>query len=42
MSSISSFFSFLGYLDFRPDFFDYVGKRLDQKVKVIFKTYMMS
>ena len=38
MSSLS-LFSFLRYLHFCPDFFGYVGKRLDQKTKVDFKIY---
>ena len=32
-------FSFLRYLIFCPDFFSYVGKRIDQKTKVNFKIY---
>ena len=27
------------FVSFRPDFFGHVGKRLDKKVKVNFKTY---
>ena len=33
------FFSFFRYLNFCPDFFDHVGKQLDQKAKVNFKIY---
>ena len=32
-------FSFSRYLDFCSDFFDHVGKRLDNKAKVTFKIY---
>ena len=32
-------FSFWKYLNFCPDFFSYVGKRLDEKVKFNFKVY---
>ena len=31
--------SFLKYLNFWPDFFDHVGKRLDKKTKFNLKTY---
>ena len=36
---ILKLFSFLRYLNFCPDFSDYVGKRLDKKAKVNFKIY---
>ena len=32
-------FLFLSYLNFCPDFFGYVVKRLDKKAKVAFKNY---
>ena len=40
-NAISSWklFPFLRYLNFCPDFFGHVEKRLDKKVKVYFKIY---
>ena len=41
MLFISSYqlFSFLRYLNFRPDFFGHERKRLDKKAEVNFKIY---
>ena len=41
MLFISSYqlFSFLRYLNVRPDFFGHEGKRLDKKAEVNFKIY---
>ena len=36
-----SFFLLLRYLNFCPDFFGHVGKRLDKKTKVNFKIYVI-
>ena len=37
--SFEKFFSFLRYLNFCPDVFGHVGKRLDKKAEVNFKIY---
>ena len=37
--SSEKLFSFLRYLQFCPDFFGYIGKRLDKKAKVNLEIY---
>ena len=38
--SYKKLFSFLSSLNFCPDFFGYLGKRLDKKANVDFKIYV--